>query len=67
MRGQLEAAEVFYGELTERDLVASRPDENGNGVYVFDDGGEARTLPLAVEHAHTLARFAVNQLRQSAG
>lgn len=67
MRGQLEAAEIFYGDITERDLITSRPDENGDGVYRFDDGGEARTLPLAVEHAHTLSRFAVNQLRQSAG
>lgn len=67
MRGQLESLEVLYGEITERDLVTSRPDENSNGVYRFDDGAEARTLPQAVEQGHALTRFAVNQLKQSAG
>lgn len=66
MRGKMEALEWAYGELTHRDLVTSRPDENGTGVFVFDDGGESRTLPAAVDYGQVMVRFATNQLRQSA-
>lgn len=67
MRGQLEALEWAYAEVTDRDLITSRPDENGSGVYVLDDGAEARTLPDAVVCGQTLVRFATNQLRQTVG
>jgi hypothetical protein len=67
MRGQMEALEWAYGEITHRDLVASRPDENGAGVYRFDDGAESPTLPAAIDYGQTLVRFALNQLNQSAG
>lgn len=67
MRGQLESLEWAYADLTERDLIAARPDENGAGRYVLDDGAEAATLGDAVASGRTLVRFAANQLRRSAG
>ena len=65
--GRLETWEVAYDHITSRELIESRPDENSDGVYRFDDGREERTLPAAVDYAQTLHRFASNQLRQSAG
>lgn len=64
LKGRLEAFEVAYGEITERDLIVSRPDENGRGVYVFPDDCEARSLTEAAAYAQTMCQFAVNQLRQ---
>lgn len=67
MRGTMEGLEWAFADITERDLIASRPDENGAGVFVFDDGATARTLTDAVDYGKVLTRFAHNQLRQSAG
>lgn len=67
MRGQLESLEWAYGEIAHRDLVTSRPDENGRGVFVFDDGAESHTLTGAVDYGRTMIRFATNQVKQSAG
>jgi len=65
MKGKLEGLEWAYGEVTHRDLITSRPDENGRGVYVFDDEAEARTLAEAVSYGRVLYGFALNLLRQS--
>lgn len=67
MRGRLEAFEMAYGEITERDLIVSRPDENGRGVYVFIDDYEARSLASAATYAQVMHTFALNQLRQRHG
>lgn len=64
MTGQLETLELVYAEITGgRPLVTHRDGPH----YQFDDGAEAHGLPAAVEQGRALTRFAVNQLRQSAG
>lgn len=64
MAGQLEALELVYAEITGgRGLITHQNSPH----YLFDDGAEAHTLPAAVNQGRTLTRFAINQLRQSAG
>lgn len=64
MRGQLEAHEWDYALLTERDLIKSTPNENGDGVWRFDDDSEQITLTATVAYAKILTQFVINQLKQ---
>lgn len=55
-RDKLEALEVEYADLTERDLI--KHVEQGPVKWHFDDGGEAKSLDGAVQAGQALVNFA---------
>lgn len=66
LSGQLETFEWTYAELSDRDLIVSRPDENGDGVWRFDDGREERTMAAAVDYAQTYVGHILHAVKRYA-
>lgn len=66
MTGQMESLEWAYAQLTDRDLIASRPDENGDSVWRFDDGREERTMAGAAAYAKVYVGHIIHAIKHHA-